>query len=112
MTDNVRYLRQSIRVLGPFDGVRPGVFDMPVQIYDLSIGGCFVNSVHDPPEPGQIFTINIDLPSGETIVTHCETASVRPGFGYGVKFCQMSDDSRIQLERAIDALKHWKATLE
>ena len=112
MKDNVRYLRQTVRVLGPFDGVRPGMFDMAVQIYDLSIGGCFVNSVHDPPEPGQIFTIKIDLPSGETIVTKCETASVRPGFGYGVKFCQMSEDSRIQLERAIDGLKHSKASLD
>jgi len=112
MSDNVRYLRQNVRVLGPFDGVRPGVFDMPVRISELSVGGCFVNSVHDPPESGLIFTINIDLPGGQTIVTHCETASVRPGFGYGVKFCQMSDDSRLELERAIDGLKHWKATLD
>src|SRR5262245_51013375 len=112
MKANVRHLRQNIRVLGPFDCVRPGAFDMPVRIYDLSVGGCFVNSVHDPPEPGVIFTIHIDLPGGETIVTHCETASVRPGFGYGVKFCQMSDDSRIQLERAIEGLKRSKATLE
>jgi hypothetical protein len=112
MSDNVRYLRQSVRVLGPFDGVRPGVFDMPVKINDLGIGGCFVNSMHAPPEPGQIFTIHINLPTGETIVAHCETASVQPGYGYGVRFCDMSADIRMQLERAIDRLKYWKATLE
>ena len=105
MTDSDKFLRQSVRVLGPFDGVRPGIFDMPVQIYDLSIGGCFVNSVHEPPARGQVFTLNIELPTGETIITKCETASVRSGFGYGVKFCEMSEDSRLQLERAITAVQ-------
>ena len=104
MTDSDKYLRQSVRVLGPFDGIRPGIFDMPVQIYDLSIGGCFVNSVHDPPARGQIFTLNIELPTGDTIVTKCETASTRSGYGYGVKFCQMSEDCRARLEHAIQEL--------
>jgi hypothetical protein len=101
--DNPR--RKSVRVVGPFDGVRPGIFDMPVQIYDLSTGGCFVNSVHDPPPRGHVFTINIDLPTGDTIVARCETASVRPGFGYGVQFCQMSEDCRARLLRAIELIK-------
>jgi len=105
MPDSDVFRRQSVRVLGPFDGVRPGIFDMPVQIYDLSAGGCFVNSVHDAPPRGQIFTINIDLPTGDTIVTKCETASVRPGFGYGVKFCRMSEDSRARLQRAIELIQ-------
>lgn len=105
MTDSDNYRRQSVRVLGPFDGIRPGIFDMPVQIYDLSTGGCFVNSVHEPPAPGQIFAINIELPTGDTIATKCETASVRPGFGYGVKFCQMSEDCRARLQRAIELIQ-------
>jgi hypothetical protein len=78
---------------------------MPLQIYDLSTGGCFANSVHEPPAPGQVFTISIDLPTGDTIVTKCERASVRPGFGYGVKFCQMSEDSRARLQRAIELIQ-------
>ena len=105
MTEPDNFQRKSVRVVGPFDGVRPGIFDMPVQIYDLSTGGCFVNSVHDAPPRGHVFTINIDLPTGDTIVAKCETASVRPGFGYGVQFCQMSEDCRARLLRAIELIK-------
>ena len=105
MTPSASNRRQNIRVLGPFDGNRPGVFDMPLQIYDLSAGGCFVNSVHEAPARGQFFSLRIELPTGETIVTKCETASVRPGFGYGVKFCQLSEDDRIRLEQAVEMIR-------
>src|SRR5262245_36040457 len=105
MTYSDRERRRSVRVVGPFDGVRPGMFDMPIQIHDLSTGGCFVNSVHEAPARGHIFTISIELPTGDTIIAKCQTAFVRPGFGYGVKFCQISEASRNQLERAIEMLK-------
>ena len=32
-------------------------------------------------------------------------AFVRPGFGYGVKFCELSDENRTRLENAIEMLK-------
>jgi hypothetical protein len=105
MTEPDNFRRRSVRVVGPFDGVRPGIFDMPIQIYDLSTGGCFVNSVHEPPARGHVFTINIDLPTGETIGAMCETASVRPGFGYGVQFREMSEDCRARLQRAIELIQ-------
>src|SRR5262245_50483430 len=41
--------RRYPRVLGPFDGTRPGMFDLRLQIYNLSLGGCFVNSVNEAP---------------------------------------------------------------
>ena len=97
--------RRSVRVIGPFDGMRPGLFDMPVQIYDLSVGGCFVNSVHEAPHRGQVFAIHVDLPTGETVVAKGETAFVRPGFGYGVKFCELSDDNRKRLESALESIQ-------
>ena len=53
---------------------RPGLFDLPLQIYDLSVGGCFVNSVHEAPQKGQVFPIHIDLPNGETFVAKGEMA--------------------------------------
>ena len=77
---------------------------MPLQIYDLSVGGCFVNSVHDAPKQGQMFPIHIELPNGETVVAKGETAYVRAGFGYGVKFCQISDDNRARLQSALEEL--------
>jgi hypothetical protein len=105
MSDSGINRRQNVRVLGPFDGTRPGLFDMPLQIYDLSIGGCFINSVHDPPRKGQRFPLHIELPNGDTVVAKGETAYVRPGFGYGVKFCQLSDENRGRLESALETLQ-------
>src|SRR5262249_51014231 len=54
MTQPVSNRRRSVRILGPFDGTRPGLLNLPLQIYDLSVGGCFVNSVLDAPQRGQI----------------------------------------------------------
>ena len=98
--------RKNVRIVGPFDGSRPGLVDMPLQIYDLSVGGCFVNSVHQAPHRGQVFSIQIELPTGETLVAKGEMAFVRPGFGYGVKFCELSDENRVRLESAIEMLQH------
>src|SRR5580765_8478066 len=100
MTES-RNRRRNVRVLGPFDGARRGLFDLPLHIYDLSIGGCFVKWVHDPPHKGQAMSIRIDLPTGVTFVAKAETAFVSPGFGFGVKFCELSDEDRIQLETAV-----------
>ena len=97
--------RKHIRVVGPFEGTRPGLVDMRLEIYDLSLGGCFVNSVHQAPHRGQVFAITIELPTGETLAAKGEMAFVRPGFGYGVKFCELSDENRTRLEDAIERLK-------
>ena len=94
-----------MRIVGPFDGTRPGTFDLPLQIYDLSVGGCFVNSVHQAPHQGQVFAIHVELPNGETVVAKGETAYVRPGFGYGVKFCQISVENQRRLEQALELLQ-------
>ena len=96
--------RKHVRILGPFDGSRPGLVDMPLQIYDLSAGGCFVNSIHQAPNRGQVFSIQIELPTGEMLVAKGEMAFVRPGFGYGVKFCELNEENRIRLESAIELL--------
>ena len=98
--------RRNVRIVGPFEGVRPGLVDLTLQIYDLSLGGCFVNSFHDAPRPGQTFTIHIELPTGDTLMAKGVAAFVRPGFGYGVKFCELSEDNRIRLENTIKMLQH------
>lgn len=94
--------RQNLRILGPFEGTRHGLVDMALQIYDLSIGGCFVKWVHEPPHKGQVLSIRVELPNGEAVVTKAETAFVSAGFGFGVKFCQLSNENRIRLETALE----------
>ena len=98
--------RRNVRILGPFEGSRQGLVDMPLQIHDLSVGGCFVNSVHLAPHQGQTFTIHVELPTGETLEAKGQTAFVRPGFGYGVKFCELSDENRTRLEHALEMLEY------
>ena len=39
--------RQHFRMAGPIEGRRIGAIKTPVQIYDLSPGGCFINSMHE-----------------------------------------------------------------
>ena len=51
-----------------------------------------------------MFPIHIELPNGETVVAKGETAYVRPGFGYGVKFSQISDDNRARLHSALEEM--------
>ena len=53
--------RRNDRYAGPFDGYRVDIIEMPLSIFDLSRGGCFVNSSHEQ-EPGVTFTMKIDLP--------------------------------------------------
>jgi hypothetical protein len=105
MSDAEQNRRRDVRVLGPFDGVRPGLFDLPLQIYDLSVGGCFVNSFEEAPRAGHVFPIHIELPTGESIDAKGEAVYVRPGFGYGVRFREISDESRAVLQRVLETMR-------
>jgi hypothetical protein len=95
--------RQHTRVPGPFDGWRISVLPIPVQIYDLSQGGCFVNSLHEQ-KPGIHVALEIDLPGEGRIKVNGETLYSKPGFGYAVRFVDMSSDLAIQIERALRRL--------
>lgn len=100
-----RERRKHVRVTGPFDGFRVGAFDMPVQIYNLSEGGCFVIASHDPPEIGRRFMLRIDLPDEGSITVHGETLHAQIDFGYSVQFMDLSDDMRQQLQRLVHRLE-------
>lgn len=97
--------RQHPRVTGPFDAYRLGIFDTPLQIYDLSVGGCFINDFHDPPPPGKTFPIKIELPEEEPLTLQVQAVYGRPGFGYAVQFCELSDEARTTLERALTRIQ-------
>ena len=96
--------RQHERVIGPFDGRRSGPLDTPVRIYDISEGGCFVNSSHEQ-KLGITIALEIDLPFEGTISLKAETLYKKPGFGYAVRFIEMSEDATARLHSALDQLK-------
>jgi hypothetical protein len=96
--------RQSERLAGPFDGMRIGVLETPVRIYDLSEGGCFINSLHDQ-QPGVAFRLKIDLPYAGWVHVKAETLYLKPGFGFAVRFIEMTEETETRLRLALQQLK-------
>ena len=99
-----RCRRLHDRVAGPFDAYRIGRLETPVRLYDLSLGGCFVNSFHEQQE-GAPITLKIDLPQEGWITVNAETLYRRPGFGFAVRFVNMDAETESCLERTIQLLK-------
>jgi hypothetical protein len=92
--------RRHQRYAGPFEGVRVGVLETPLQIFDLSLGGCFVNSMHEQQE-GVTFKVKIELPGEGWIPLRAETLYRRPG-GYAVKFIDVDEGTRARLRRGLE----------
>ena len=96
--------RRNERFAGPFDGLRIGMLDTPLSIFDLSQGGCFVNSMHEQT-PGVRFTMKIDLPHVGVITLLAETLYLRSGFGFAVRFVDVDDETASLLEQALERLQ-------
>lgn len=101
MSDN---RRRHVRVTGPFDGKRISLIDTPVQIYDLSEGGCFVNSMQEQKE-GREVELEIQLPTEGPIRVIAQTLYSRPGFGFAARFTQIDEDSQSSLARELERLR-------
>jgi len=96
--------RQHDRVAGPFDGRRVGLLHTPVQLYDLSEGGCFVNSLHEQ-QPGIAVVLEIELPAEGWIRVKCETLYAKPGFGFAVRFVELAEGVSVRLERGLKKIR-------
>ena len=95
--------RQHARVSGPFDGWRISVLPIPVQIYNLSPGGCFVNSLSEQM-PGIRVVLEIELPGEGRIKLAGETLYAKPDFGYAVRFVDVPSDLAARIETALRRL--------
>ena len=95
--------RQHVRVPGPFDGWRISVLPIPLQIYNLSPGGCFVNSLSDQ-KPGIRVVLEIELPGEGRVKVTGETLYAKPDFGYAVRFVDMPSDVAARFEAALRRL--------
>lgn len=96
--------REHDRVTGPFDGRRVNALETPVRIYDLSEGGCFVNSLHEQ-QPDVTVVLKIDLPYEGWITLTARTLYKKPGFGFAVRFIELTDETSARLRRAVALLK-------
>ncbi|MEZ5286467.1 MAG: PilZ domain-containing protein [Vicinamibacterales bacterium] len=96
--------RESDRVTGPFDAWRLDVLDTPVRLFDMSDGGCFVNAMHEQ-EPGVLVALKIHVPDDGWLELQGETLHRRPGFGFSVRFVNVTDEQRRRLARALEGLR-------
>ena len=95
-----RSRRRYERATGPFDGLLEG----PVLVYDLNLGGCFVNSSHQSAG-GSIAALRIRLPEEGWITVNAETLySLQHGFA--VRFPDLDSDTSSRIARTVEALKN------
>ncbi len=100
---DARERRRNERFTGPFDGFRVDVIETPLSIFDLSLGGCFVNSSHEQ-EPGVRFQMKIDLPRVGWVRLTAETLYARPGYGFAVQFVDVDESTASRLEQGLNQL--------
>lgn len=66
---------------------------------DISLGGLYMNTKADIPEGGQLM---VRIPFGKReIVCTAEVVYRNPGLGLGVRFLDLSDDSRAMLDQEL-----------
>jgi len=99
--------RRHIRIPGPLVALRVGDAEGPVQIVNLSEGGCFIESAEGHPEIGHPIELKIVFPNGHSIVVQGETLYARPG-GYAVLFNRMSKATYVELEHAVAGIRKLK----
>jgi hypothetical protein len=93
--------RRFPRARGPFDGYYIAL-RTAVLIYDLNVGGGFVN--FGEPQPTEAdFVLTIALPHEGLVTVNAETVYRDPS-GIAVRFVDVDADTVARLTRAVDAM--------
>jgi hypothetical protein len=95
--------RRYDRVTGPFDARHADRPDTPLLIYDLNLGGCFVNSMHEQPD-GSRFGLRIALPGGDWITVTAE-ALYHLQYGFAARFIDIDADTAARITHTVNTLK-------
>jgi hypothetical protein len=88
------------RAAGPFDGRRIGALETPIKIFDLSVGGCFINSMHEQ-QPGVTMVLKLNLPDQPMITVTAQSLYSRAEFGFAVAFINVNASTQAMLEQAV-----------
>jgi hypothetical protein len=95
--------RRYLRVAVPFDGYRASLPNTPVQIADLGLGGCFVNSRHEQRDRSRL-VLKINLPQEGVVTLNAETVYRRPAVGFALRFVDVDTETSARLMRTVEAL--------
>jgi hypothetical protein len=93
--------RADPRVKGPFDGYWDGAGTKVGRVLDLSVSGCFIESM-TLPMMGEMVTVSIAI-SGAQIIVPAQVLYREAQQGFGVRFLDLSPQVR-------DLLRHEIAT--
>lgn len=73
------------------------------RVSDLSDGGCYMDSMGDAI-PGEILTLKLQLPSGDSLELTGEVAHHTPPLGFGIRFVDLNDQQLEALRAFIEYL--------
>lgn len=90
--------RQHVRVPGPFEGHwRGGSGATECRISDVSLGGCFVETVLQPGV-GEETDVFIDFGSGHTMTLSGKVVYAEYGVGFAVEFQALTAEETAALK--------------
>ena len=101
--------RRYVRAPGPFDAYHLGSPETPVLIYDLNLGGGFVNFSDEQPSLATL-TLSIELPYDGRITVNAETVYRHPS-GIAVRFVDLDAETSQRLGRTVNALVERQRTV-
>ena len=78
--------RQNPRVQGPFEGYWDGTGAQQGRVVDLSVSGCFLESI-TAPAVGQVVVVSIAIGPGQ-IDLPGEVVYAETNLGFGVRFTE------------------------
>jgi hypothetical protein len=96
--------RKHARLVRPFEGSWRGASGANVcRIGDLSLGGCFVQSL-GVPTPGQRTTVTVNFAKEHSLMFTGTVVYVEPGMGFAVRFTEMTPGELDELRQLLEML--------
>ena len=100
-TENSENQRADRRIRGPFDAVRVGLLEFKLRLYDLSVGGCLIDSLTAVTAQHPV-RLRITLPDGNTVTVRGQVVLPPRDIGYAVRFIDLDARTREMIEQALD----------
>jgi hypothetical protein len=96
--------RQHRRLVKPFEGNWRGASGAnKCRIGDLSLGGCFVETLAHPAA-GEETHVTVSFGGDISMTFGGKMIYVEPGTGFAVKFHQLDNESAQEISRLLEAL--------
>jgi hypothetical protein len=82
---------------------RGALLPVPIRIHDLSAGGALIECFHEE-SVGRRVTIEVELPVEGWVTLKAEIVSVRPNYGYAVRWVDVPANVQWKVELTIERI--------